>query len=105
MCCGGCTVDLQRPQRRLLRSWASFAWWKCSKRRGGHAVRVGDADIGEGVIGIKLSRLLIIFDAFSQAVFCPLIPEVAATQVELIGFGIPGRALDEILFLTGELYT
>src|SRR5881398_2701415 len=72
-------------------SAASFAFepaslGECSKRRGGHAVRVGDPDIGEGVIGIKLSRLLIIFDAFSQAVFRPLIPEVAATQVELIGW-------------------
>src|SRR6266487_5080714 len=104
MCFGERIVDLQRPERRLLRFWASLAWWKCSKRRGGHAVRVGDADIGKCVIRIKLSRLLIIFDAFSQTVFRPLIPEVAATQVELIGFGIPGRALDEILFLTGELY-
>src|SRR5262249_12181839 len=89
-------IESDRFERRLLGSSVIFL-----RRREGvpgeGSVCVGQAGVGERVLGIELNCLLEVLDAFVDVVLVSLVPQVTAAQVELIRFRALGGSLRQPL--------
>src|SRR6266581_3861266 len=81
-----------------------FRLWHCFV--GGGKIEERQSDVGirqprvsERVVRIFFDRLRELCDPSIETVLCSLIPEIAAFEVKLIGFGVIGVTLCQTLLL------
>ena len=62
-------------------------------------VVVRQAVVHQAVVRVDLDGLMEIIEAFGKSVFCKFVRVISAFEIKLIGFGIPGRTLRQILLI------
>src|SRR6266850_4646122 len=100
---GECVVYLQRFHGCRFRLGVRSLWRKETKITQ-NGVAVCQAGISQSVLLIDSNRLLEILKSFFEFFFGPLIPEIAALQISMIGLGVFCVTLcQQPLFFSPEL--
>src|SRR5215469_5326295 len=101
---GKALIDLQCLQRRGFRFRYRLLRRKPTKDREELGIGIRQPGISQGVRWVFVESLLEVRYGFLRALFCRLVPIVAALQIGLIRLGVLGVTLAQpLLFLASQL--
>src|SRR6185369_9152385 len=96
---GEIVVDLDRSQCSLFSFWHYFARREMNIRQAKISIR--QPAVGQGVVGVDPNRLLENLDGLQHPFFAVSVPEITASQVEIVGFNVLGWASGETYAIAG----